>query len=236
MVLIFIDFYFYVFNCRCLCGHGRVLPCFQVEDCIYNAAKKSHRSTLSQKPGRSLEHDDCITKAQHNTAFRDSGTSHSTLQGKQTHEQRITSFFKVLQVSVINDVHITWCSTQYQWSSDLHHRSLLKLSSLSSSTSPSTLQSSGFALFKWAVTIQPQHILCYSSTSPWPIWLVLNKFSLLAISFLSSYLYINEAIYALQEVRHASDIAHHVPYAKTYPLTARFVFFINHCQLPGPRL
>ena len=49
--------------------------------------------------------------------------------------------------------------------------------------------------------------------------------------------YVNEVIFALREVQHASDINHHVPYAMTYRLPSMWFFFpltafifINHCQ------
>ena len=73
-------------------------------------------------------------------------------------EQRITS----LSDSCFCDYTCTDNSTHYQCSMELHRHSLLKLSSSSSSTSPWTLQSSEFASFKWAVTIQPQHLSLFA--------------------------------------------------------------------------
>ena len=37
--------------------------------------------------------------------------------------------------------------------------------------------------------------------------------------------YVNEVIFALREVQHASDINHHVPYAMTYRLPSMWFFF-----------
>ena len=127
---------------------------------LHNAAKKSQRSTHTQKPGRRLElwwlhHKGPII--QHSFPWLSHTLCCMAREKRQAKlfEQRITSLSDSCFCDYTCTVHD---STHYQCSTDLHRHSLLKLSSSSSSTSPSTLQSSEFASFKWAVTIQPQRL------------------------------------------------------------------------------
>ena len=145
-------FYRFVFlcHCRCHCGHGRVLPCFQVEDCIMLQRNPRGLHIHRNQAG------DWNSVIQHSFPWLSHTLCCMAREKRQakSFEQRITS----LSDSCFCDYTCTHDSTHYQCSTDLHRHSLLKLSSSSSSTLPSTLQSSEFASFKWAVTIQPQHL------------------------------------------------------------------------------
>ena len=177
----FIDLYFYVINCRCHCGHGRVLPCFLVEDCIMLQRNPRGLHIHRNQAG------DWNSVIQHSFPWLTHSICCMAKEKRQaiSFEQRITS----LSDSCFCDYTCTHDSTHFNaqrtcivthsWSSAHHlhrhrHRPCIiwiRLVQMGRNDSTATSLSIHF----------------HGSTSCWRVWLVMNNSNLLAISLLSSY-------------------------------------------------